>query len=468
VDRPSPARLVLPAIRWRTGSGFAQEMDHARRALDRGVGGFILFGGTAESVSRLSRELQEHAGRPLLIGSDLERGAGQQVAGLTEFPPPGALASLGDEAIRQAARTTAAEAREVGINWIFAPVADLDIEPSNPIVQSRSFGADPDLTAHAVRLWVEACQAAGALACAKHYPGHGRTTRDSHAELPTVSDSADSLSMDERPFRSAIEAGVASVMTAHVAFPALDPTGKPATFSEPILRRLRMSGFNGLIVTDALIMEAARRGDEGDAAAEILAAGVDLLLYPSDFERAIGGLENGLTLGRLPQQRVEEALGRYSTALTRAGAPAVTGSRPGADGIADQLLKTGTQRGRAGKLTGPLTLTVIDDDIGGPYPPSPGVLLPAELERIGCLGEGGSRVVLAFAEPRGWKSRAGFSESARQALSAARSADLVVLFGHPRLIGEIPGTAPVLVAWHRQALMQHAVVRWIQRQVGAN
>lgn len=457
----------MPAVRWRPETGFAHEWEGACQAIDLGVGGFIVFGGTVEGVRRFTSEVTRYAGRPLLIGADLERGAGQQIEGLSEFPPPGALASLDDPtAIQAAARTTAIEARSVGINWVFAPVADLDIEPENPIVQSRSFGANPELVARCVRLWVESCQAAGALACAKHYPGHGRTTTDSHAGLPRVEVSRDALELDARPFGAAIAGGVASVMTAHVAFPVLDPAGTPATFSAPILQRLRAAGFTGLIVTDAMIMEGAKRGSEADAAVEILRAGVDLLLYPQDPPATIAGLVKGVRSGRLGTARMAESFARYETALmlaTRIAQPPSPDTAVSAD-IADRLLTRGLIRGSRPGLRAPLDLTIIDDDIGGPYPPSPGVILPDQLEAAGVpLGKGGSRVVVVFAEPRGWKSRAGLSEEAMQRLSAAApAADLVVMFAHPRVAEVVPGHAPVVVAWHRQKLMQCAVARWIK------
>ena len=186
---PDPGRLILPALRAAADGGFGHEAARIADALDLGVGGFIVFGGTVESVRRLTADLLRRAGRPLLIASDLERGAGQQVAGLTEFPPPLALASLEDAAVvRWAGAVTAQEARAVGINWVFAPVGDLDVLADNPIVQTRAFGDDPNRVASLVRTWIEGCQDAGALACAKHFPGHGRTTVDSHIALPVVSD----------------------------------------------------------------------------------------------------------------------------------------------------------------------------------------------------------------------------------------------------------------------------------------
>ncbi len=241
----------------------------------------------ADEIGRLTEELRHRAGRPLLIGADLERGAGQQARRLTEIPPPGALATLEDDSvIAWAGRTTAREARRIGINWVFAPVADLDIEPENPIVQSRSFGARPDSVAEAVAIWIREAQAEGVLACAKHYPGHGRTRHDSHDRLPKVEATLELLAeTDLRPFRAAVDAGVASVMTAHVAYPGWDPAGAPATRSPVVLGYLRREfRFGGLIVTDALIMEGARAGrPEGEAILEALLAGCDLLLYPGDL-----------------------------------------------------------------------------------------------------------------------------------------------------------------------------------------
>ncbi len=469
-----PGRLILPALRWRPETGFGHEAAAIADALDVGVGGFILFGGTVESVRRLTSDLVRRAERPLLIASDLERGAGQQVGGLTEFPPPAALAALEDATVvRWAGAVTAQEARAVGINWVFAPVADLDILADNPIVQTRAFGSDPARVATYVRSWIEGCQGAGALACAKHFPGHGRTTVDSHITLPVVDASATSLrDSDLVPFVVAVESGVATLMTAHVAYPHLDASGAPATVSRDILDHLRTSmGFDGLVVTDALIMDGALVGRrESDAAVEAIAAGVDLLLYPKDPRRVREALERALEGGSLSESRLDEALRRYEHALALATAPTppvTRGPFETAAALADELLAQGMLRGSPPTLSGPVDLVVVDDDLGGPYPPGPSdyterILGPELLGRY----DGGSRVVLVFAEPRAWKGRSGLGPAARDALAAvAPGADLIVLFGHPRLLREIPSDAPVLLAWHRQRLMQEAVGRWIGRRL---
>ncbi len=296
--------------------------------------------------------------------------------GLTEFPPPAALAALEDAAVvRWAATVTAQEARAVGINWVFAPVADLDVLPENPIVQTRSFGGDPDKVASYVRSWIEGCQDAGALACAKHYPGHGRTTVDSHIDLPVVDASAETLrDTDLLPFGVAVASGVASIMTGHVAYPALDPSGLPATLSKPLLDELRTGlGFDGLVVTDALIMDGALQGRrESDAAVEAVSAGVDLLLYPNDSRRVRDALDQALASGALPRERLVNSLTRYERALALATgptAPVTRGPFDSADALADALLEQGMLRGAAPRLEGPIDVLVVDDDLGGPYPP---------------------------------------------------------------------------------------------------
>ena len=465
------SRLIFPAIRWRDDTGFDHEWEPIGQALALGVGGFIIFGGPAESVLALTQRLRREAGRPLLLAADLERGAGQQFDGLTQFPPPRALTALDRlEVTRWAGAVTAHEARGVGINWVFAPVADLDLLPDNPIIQTRAFAAEPELAARHVAAWIEGCQGAGALACAKHYPGHARTTTDSHITLPVVSATREQLAVDQVPFRAAIEAGVASLMTAHVAYPALDPAGVPATLSGTIIGALRASGFDGLVVSDALIMEAALAGrSEAEAAVAALAAGVDIILYPQDTPAIAAALETALASGQLLASRVEEAERRYARALRVAEAPPPPlGRAPfdGAPALADALLAAGITRARRTPLRAPIELLTVDDDLGGPYAPVPSDTVVTTLNALGVRqGAGGSRVVLAFAEPRAWKGRAGFSAASRDALEQlVPGSDLVVLFGHPRLVGEIPGEGAVLVAWHRQRLMQAAVGRWLSQQ----
>ena len=471
----TPGRLVLPAIRWRPESGFAHEDPRIDAALAAGVGGFIVFGvpgARGDEIGEIIATIRRRAGRPLLIGADLERGAGQQARRLTDIPPPAALASLGDdETVAWAGRTTAREALALGINWVFAPVADLDLDPRNPIIQTRSFGADPDSVARHVATWVRAAQGAGILACAKHYPGHGRTFQDSHDVVPTVeSGLAELTDTDLRPFERAIEAGVASIMTAHVRYPRWDPSGEPATRSSVMLGHLRSAlGFGGLVVTDALVMEGARAGlPDDEVALAPIRAGCDLLLYPPDAARAIAVLERATDADPKIAAAVAASLARYQQALdlTADAGPSFT-AHPASEresrAIARRLLGGGLQRGTAPDLRGGADLVIIDDDQDSPHSRGPSDLVRRDLARARAPeGHGGQRVILAFAEPRMSKGRAGFGPTSLAALDqAAPGAALVILFGHPRLVREIPGPGPVLVAWHRQPLMQHAVADWL-------
>src|SRR5256714_7353038 len=230
------ARLVCPALRWRRGP-FKPERNKTERALAAGVGGFILFGGTRRAVTALPGAFRDTAGRPLLLGSDCERGPGQQIKGLTELPPPAALGYLNDfDATYACGQITAAEARAVGLNWVFAPVCDLDTEPKNPIVQTRSFGADPQRVGAHAAAWIKGCQEHDVMACAKHFPGHGRTTTDSHEGVPVVQAPAGELQQtDVAPFVEAVKAGAGSVMPALVAYHDWDPSGAAARFSPVML-----------------------------------------------------------------------------------------------------------------------------------------------------------------------------------------------------------------------------------------
>ncbi len=469
----SLARLVFPALRWRRES-FAHEQAKIAAALAAGVGGFIVFGGTRDAVTALTGELRQQAGRPLLIGADLERGPAQQVQGLTELPPPAALGWLDDlEATRTAGIVTGVEARSVGINWAFAPVCDLDLEPRNPIVQTRSFGVDPVRVGEHAAVWIRGLQEHGVQGCAKHYPGHGRTTQDSHQTLPLVRAPASELQqLDGTPFEYAIRAGVGSVMSAFVAYPGWDPSGRAASFSPEILDYLRETlNFAGLIVTDALIMAGASAAQPVPAATvTAVAAGCDALLYPEDFQRVAAALD-GSVGSAIPLARADQALARYEAAvaawgdLPDQGEPDLAAHGAFAGGLADRAGHL--VRGDAPALHAPLAVSIVDDDVGGPYTVGPRDVFIQALREAGIAvvqraTRNVQRVVLVYAEPRSWKGRANLgARSLAQLRRVAPGARLVVLFAHPRLAAQIPGRAPILCCWHGQALMQRAAARWI-------
>jgi beta-glucosidase-like glycosyl hydrolase len=458
------ADLVLPALRWDPDRGFAPCLPDAERALALGVGGFIVFGGEREALRALIAQLQAASPHELLIASDLERGAGQQVQGLTQLPPLRGLAADGPAGVREAARLTAREARDVGINWVFAPVMDIDAEPANPIVQTRSFGTIPEDVAELGEAWITACQAGGVLACAKHFPGHGRTLSDSHADLPVVASSRLALDADLVPFRRAVSAGVASVMTAHVAYPALDRSRAPATYSGPIVQGLLRGemGFDGLVVTDALVMEGALRGlHETEGAVRAMRAGCDLLLYPKDVAAVARALGAAAASGALDADRLEEAAMRRRLALERVAEPTSLARADLEEGraLGERMAREALRmlRGSPAPLRR-VRIEIVDDDAGGPYPmPSRSAFGDALAECGVELADDGAPVVLVFCDVKSWKGRAGLSDENRARLAdLASDATAVVLFGHARRIVDVPGTAPVLCAWGGDTGMQRA------------
>ncbi len=224
------ARLIVTGVSCREGDDPAEQYRRLRgEILDLGVGGCIVFGGNVDSTPELIGDLVEVSPHPLIVASDLERGLGQQLEGGTVFPSQMALAAGGvpDLAFAQG-WVTGIEARAVGMNLVFAPVADVLTEPSNPIIGVRSYGQDPMAVADLCSAFVQGCQVWGVGATAKHFPGHGATVLDSHIELPVVP--ADRATMEGRdlvPFRAAVAAGARAVMTAHVAYPGPRNGGDP-------------------------------------------------------------------------------------------------------------------------------------------------------------------------------------------------------------------------------------------------
>jgi beta-glucosidase-like glycosyl hydrolase len=282
------------------------------------VGGLCLFNGSYANTPGTLARLQKCSRYPLLISTDMERGAGQQLRGYPPFPHAMAFDALGAgaaEAVRSFARLTAETARAAGVHLDFAPTADVNSDPRNPIISTRAFGTRRERVAELASAFVRGCTDGGLLTAAKHFPGHGDTHEDSHHARPVVTASREVLLGRELPpFRAAIEAGVPLVMSAHVCYPALDETGQPATFSRKILVELLRQelGFAGAIVTDSLLMAGAKIGfaDEGEMAVKALNAGVDILLDPAEPVATLDALEAAVHAGQLSPTRIDEALSR--------------------------------------------------------------------------------------------------------------------------------------------------------------
>jgi beta-N-acetylhexosaminidase len=278
-------------------------------------------------VAAFLNKMQRLTGVPLMVAGDFERGASMRLEGVTVFPHAMAFGAAGDPALtRYEGEVTAREARALGVHWIYYPVADVNNNPDNPIINIRSFGEDPAAVASHVRAFIEGAHAdkkSFALATAKHFPGHGDTAVDTHVNLATIPADRERLDRLELvPFKAAIEAGADAIMTAHIAVPALAPANLPATLSPIILTDLlrKQLGFKGLVVTDALEMAGIAQGfNSGEASVRALEAGADTLLMPTDPDAAIRAVLAAQQSGRLTRQRVQESVVKILSAKERLG-----------------------------------------------------------------------------------------------------------------------------------------------------
>ncbi|MEB3307701.1 MAG: glycoside hydrolase family 3 N-terminal domain-containing protein [Cyanobacteriota bacterium] len=372
-----------------------------RRLLSEGVGGVILLGGSAAELSLRTRELQAWAHQPLLLCADVEEGVGQRFEGASWLAPPLSLGRLhgrepqrAEQLAERYGRCIGREARAVGLNWVLAPVADVNNNPANPVINVRAWGEDPATVSTLATAFLRGATAEGVLCCAKHFPGHGDTQQDSHLELPLLEHDRPRLdSIELPPFDALIKAGVPAVMTAHLLLPALDRE-RPATLSAPLLTELlRLElGFTGLVVTDALVMEGiAAHWTAGEAAVLALEAGADLVLMPADAEAAIKAICAALQSGRLKRERLEASRQRRRRALAQLRDDTLqrdaanplgwlsNGPLPDDRSLAVELIQTGLERqGPSRPLAGVQLLLRVD---GGPgaavLPPTAPALLRA-------------------------------------------------------------------------------------------
>ena len=278
-------------------------------------GPFLLRSEPYEAAELLNR-LQHDSKLPLLFAADFERGASMRLQGTTVFPH--AMAFGGDGKMEDAekfGRISGEESRAIGIHWNFFPDADVNSNPANPIINTRSFGEDPQQVGDLVTAYIKGAHEAGMLTTVKHFPGHGDTATDSHLGVASVNvDRAHLDSIELPPFRQAIAAGVDSVMVAHVTVPALDPDpNHVATISTSVVTDLleKQMGFKGLIVTDALDMAGLTHlfsNNIGRAAVEAFKAGNDLLLIPADLGASYEAMVKAVRSGEIPRERLDHSV----------------------------------------------------------------------------------------------------------------------------------------------------------------
>ena len=301
-----------------SGHYFSSSSDQYARLVrliqERHVGGVILWRGDVyESAFRLNT-LQKLARLPLLVSADLERGVPMRVRRGTPFPDAMAIgATRNPRYAYDVGRAIAIEARALGVHQNYAPVADVNTNPINPVINTRSFGSDPERVGSMVESFVRGTQSAGVLATVKHFPGHGDTGTDSHLDLPAVPYARARLdSVELAPFRAALRAGVQSVMIAHLAVPALDPSRSvPSSLSSAIVTGVLQGelGFDGLIVTDAMDMRGVTRDySPGMSSVMAVKAGVDIVLMPPDEESAFAAMVAAARSGEITGERLDRSV----------------------------------------------------------------------------------------------------------------------------------------------------------------
>ncbi len=278
------------------------------------VGGYHLYFGDIYSAAQLTNKMQALSDIPLLIDADFETGVGHRFPGATEFPSNMAIGATGSEYYAfKMGEITAREARAIGIHLTYAPVMDVNNNPNNPIINTRSYGEDPMLVARLGTAFIRGCHAGGLLTTAKHFPGHGNTSVDSHTDLPLIPSDLNQLSRLELvPFKRAIDAGVDLIMTAHIVLPQLTrETFQPATLSFDVLNRLlrKRLNFQGLIVTDALEMGAIKNNfTEKYTVVQAVKAGADILLAPQNIPLVIRTIEEKVKKGEISETRINQSV----------------------------------------------------------------------------------------------------------------------------------------------------------------
>ncbi len=447
----------------------------------KGIGGFIVFGGTRGEIGDFIRELQSLADIALFIASDIERGAGQQIKGASVLPCPMAMAAALDRGnsedallLEDALKGVADEAIDNGINMPLIPVLDVNQEPDNPIICTRAFSDDPETVSWFGSEYIRALERTGLISCAKHFPGHGDTAIDSHIALPVIKKSKEDLQgVDLVPFIKAIETGVSSIMIGHLAVPSIDDM--PATFSKKIMHDLLREelGFKGLILTDALDMHAL--GNAQDAPVKCINAGTDILLHPADADAAVSRLRSAVASGEVQEKTIDNAVGRIVKAKERL--ERIVGGGPDYDG--NRLLSSSIA-GRSITLVkhtpGMLPLNEKRDVrliIAGDPSPLSSLPLKDHLRVFSSPGDidamrDETLLFALFTSVAAWKGNSGLTGKDREKISRLikrSKKSIVVSFGSPYVLRYF-GEADILIAAYEPTYrVQEAVIKCLKSEI---
>lgn len=492
-------------------------LEHAVR--EQHAGGFIWFVSNVYETALLIQRLQRLARIPLLMSADLEAGVGMRFADTTFWPPAMAIAATGDVAFAEAeGRLVAREAKAIGINHILAPVADVNVDPNNPVINARSFGEDPHEVAKFVAAFIRGVRSENVLATAKHFPGHGDTHVDSHRSLPVLHVSRERLDAVELvPFRAAIAAGVDSIMPGHLSVPSLDPTRAPvrsgptenryvdgeseatmhgtlpATLSKPMIEGVLRGelGFEGLVVSDAFDMGGLTEHFEpGEAAVRAIDAGEDQILMSPDVARAIAAVTAAVESGRIPMSRIDASVRRILAAKQRVGAPSASPSasmdeifsivdsaevRETAAEIARRAITLVRSEADALPLrkdarVGLLVVSEFNEPVN-PLPDferelrarlthEPTFALLDARSTVAPSFDDADVVVLALAiRARSGAGTIALPELARNVIERLTTRRIAISFGNPYLLRELPNVANYICAYGVQSVLQIAAAR---------
>lgn len=470
------------------------------------VGGFVLAGGVVTDIAIVTNALQRESKLPLLINADLEGGLwfnhpyrwqmGRApelprfiAGGGTPLPSCMAVGATGNPHFAyEFGRITAREARAVGIQWSNTPVADVNSNPHNPIINTRSFGEDPAQVAAMVEAYVRGAQEERMIATLKHFPGHGDTEEDTHMKLPSLPfDRARLDAVEFVPFRAGIKAGAKSVMTAHIALPNIDSEKRPSTLSPIIINELLRGrlGFNGLVVTDGMTMQGVTdHFTAAEAAIRAIEAGVDVVLVPADLAQAYNGLLGAVRSGRISKARLDESVRRVLAAkvwvgidrqrlvnvedITRIVAP------PESEKIADSMFSAAVTLLRSNGDILPLSptsrvqiITVTDEpnlQIGDALmavlePKVRSVALSHlwnesstdAISRISTEAQSADVIVLGiYLSVGSWKGQLGFSPELQNffdKIASMKKPVVTIAFGDPYVIEKLPTTDVILATY---------------------
>ena len=335
--REKAAQMVWPTVFGDYVAGDSPQWETLRRLIqEERVGGFTVSVGSPVEIAVKLDAMQRASRVPLLFGADFEFGAGYRarggwflpnaidLGGAVVFPPQMALGATGDTALAyEQGRVTAVEGRALGVHVAYAPILDVNNNPANPVINTRSYGEDPALAARLGAAFVRGLQEHGMIATGKHFPGHGDTEVNSHLALPVVGVTRARLDTVELvPFRASVAAGVGAIMTFHGAMPALDSTGAPGTLSRRVLSDLLRGelDFEGVVISDAMDMRGVLdKYGAVEAAIRAVEAGADVLIQPIDARQAIDAVVQGVSSGRYDEARIDASVRRLLEAKRRVG-----------------------------------------------------------------------------------------------------------------------------------------------------